>query len=925
MNDKELNQEYLRKTGIENVGKVPWGTHFCQFYQNQDDLISILVPYFKAGLENNEFCMWITAEPLMAGQAEQALRKEIPGLDAYIKNGQIEILDYNQWYTVSGRFDSERVLQGWVLKEKQALQKGFAGLRLTGNTFWLEKKDWKAFVSYEEAVNSVIGRYRMLAACTYAISRCNASEIIDVISNHQFTIIKRDGKWELIESANCRQAQEAVKKSEGKYRSLFENMADGFAYNKVILDKYGEPVDFIFLEGNDAFETLTGLKRKEIIGKRVTEVLPGIEKAQFDWIGRCGRVALTGESTRFEQYADFLQRWYSVSAYSPEPGYFVVVFEDITGRKKTEDSLRERETRLSKTEEIAQLGSWELDLVNNRLFWSNETYRIFGLKSQEFVATYEAFLEVVHPDDRAAVDAAYSSSLSAGKDTYEIEHRIVRKSTGEIRVVYEKCEHIRNESGRVIRSAGMVHDITEQKLVEDKIKKSEKKFKAIFESIPSGILVLDKNRNIKEVNNVLERIFDIPREAIINKRWGDAFMCVNSAGHCEKGAEEFCRTCRVRNAIMEVLAGERIYQSKTKVELALNGKIEERILLISASPIEYENEPHAIVMLEDVTELNRLRQRLKAEHTFAGLVGRDAKMQELYDNVRELSEINVPVLINGESGTGKELVASAIHSESPRADKQFVPVNCGALPDGLLESELFGHVKGAFTGAIRDKKGRFELANGGTIFLDEVGDLSPAMQVKLLRVLQDGCFEKVGGEKTIKVDVRVVSATNKSLKDEIKSGRFREDLYYRLSVFPVNITPLRERLNDIALLSECFLRKSAEESGRDIVSLSEEALSVLMDYHWPGNVRELQNALLFALVKCRGRMIEPRHLPLNIQQSKGAAPVKKSRKHKLDLQKVKDALKQTNGNREKSAKILGVSRATMHRFLHDCKDQLLET
>lgn len=803
MNEKELNQEYLRKTGIENVGKVPWGTHFCQFYRNQDDLISILVPYFKAGLENNEFCMWITSEPLTAEQAEQALKKEIPGLDAYVKKGQIEILDYSQWYTVSGRFDPERVLQGWILKEKQALQKGFAGLRLTGNTFWLEKKDWKAFVNYEEAVNSAIGRYRMVALCTYSIDKCNTSEIIDVISNHQFTIIKRDGKWELIESANCKHAQEAVKKSE--------------------------------------------------------------------------------------------------------------------------ESLREREKRLNKTEEIANLGSWELDLVNNRLFWSNETYKIFGLKPQEFVATYEAFLEVVHPDDRAAVDAAYSGSLREGRDAYDIEHRVVRKSSGEIRVVREKCEHIRDESGRVIRSSGMVHDITEQKLVQDIVRKSEQKFKAIFESIPSGILILDKNRNIKEVNNVLERIFNIPRDAIINKRWGDAFMCVNSAGHCEKGVEEFCRACRVRNTIQEVLTGERIYQSKTRVELTLNGKIEERILLISASPIEYENEPHAIVMLEDVTELNRLRQRLKAEHTFAGIIGRDAKMQELYDNVRELAEINVPVLINGESGTGKELVASAIHNESPRADRQFVPVNCGALPDGLLESELFGHVKGAFTGAIRDKKGRFELADGGTIFLDEVGDLSPAMQVKLLRVLQDGCFEKVGGEKTIKVDVRVVSATNKSLKDEIKSGRFREDLFYRLNVFPVNITPLRERLNDIALLSECFLKKSAEESGRDIVALSEEALSVLMDYHWPGNVRELQNALQFALVKCRGRMIESQHLPLNIQQTKGSVPVKKSRKRKLDLQKVKDALEQTSGNRMKAAKILGVSRATMHRFLYEYKDQVSGT
>ena len=207
----------------------------------------------------------------------------------------------------------------------------------------------------------------------------------------------------------------------------------------------------------------------------------------------------------------------------------------------------------------------------------------------------------------------------------------------------------------------------------------------------------------------------------------------------------------------------------------------------------------------DITEVTRLRRRLKTEQSFAGIVGRDTKMLELFDTIRQVADVNIPVLIQGESGTGKELVAAAIHNECPSADKLFVPVNCGALPEGVLESELFGHVKGAFTGAIHDRKGRFELANGGTIFLDEIGDIPAAMQVKLLRVLQEGIFQRVGGEENIKVDVRVISATNKNLAEEVAAGRFREDLFYRLCVVPVYLPSLRERRNDIPLLAEHFL------------------------------------------------------------------------------------------------------------------------
>ena len=324
----------------------------------------------------------------------------------------------------------------------------------------------------------------------------------------------------------------------------------------------------------------------------------------------------------------------------------------------------------------------------------------------------------------------------------------------------------------------------------------------------------------------------------------------------------------------------------------------------------------------DITEVTRLRRRMKTEQSFAGIVGRDTKMLELFDTIRQVADVNIPVLIQGESGTGKELVAAAIHNECPSSDKLFVPVNCGALPEGVLESELFGHVKGAFTGAIHDRKGRFELANGGTIFLDEIGDIPAAMQVKLLRVLQEGIFQRVGGEEDIKVNVRVISATNKNLAEEVAAGRFREDLYYRLCVVPVYLPPLRERRNDIPLLAEHLLKKALTEVGRENVGLSPEAVDVMMDYDWPGNVRELENALRYALVKCRDNLILPEHFPSNIlkttMQTK-LRPIKarKKRKHKLDTETVWRILEETGGNKFEAAHRLGVSRSTLYRFLEE--------
>ncbi len=441
--------------------------------------------------------------------------------------------------------------------------------------------------------------------------------------------------------------------------------------------------------------------------------------------------------------------------------------------------------------------------------------------------------------------------------------------------------------------------------------------KTLFDSIPCGVLIVDRDRRIQAVNNVMERTFGISSGEVIDKSGGEALRCIH-ASESPKGcgfADE-CQSCQVRNTALKALAGEQIHRKKANLQLLTNGKTLDLVLLVSAAPLYHEGARLAIIMLENITELNTLRTRLKTEQGFSGIIGRDAGMNEVFETIKQVAGVNVPVIIQGESGTGKELVAVAIHNEGPRAKKPFVPINCGALPEGLLESELFGHVKGSFTGALRDKKGRFELAHGGTLFLDEVVDLPKVLQSKLLRVLQEGTIERVGDEKTISVDVRIISAANRDLKKEVQKGNFREDLYYRIKVVPIHLPPLRERKNDIPLLVDYFLKRIVKNSGKDSIDISHESMALMMHYHWPGNVRELENAIQFAIVKFRGSEILPNDLPMELRDLASLSPSRGPSK-KLDIDRVRSALKQTGGNKAKAARLLGVGRATLYRFLAD--------
>lgn len=331
----------------------------------------------------------------------------------------------------------------------------------------------------------------------------------------------------------------------------------------------------------------------------------------------------------------------------------------------------------------------------------------------------------------------------------------------------------------------------------------------------------------------------------------------------------------------------------------------------------------AIAMYRVVKENRRLRDAVESQYSFGNIIGKSKAMQDIFESIRKVAPVSATVLIEGESGTGKELVAKSIHFNGPRRDEPFVAVNCSALAESLLESELFGHEKGAFTGAIAMKKGRFELANCGTLFLDEIGELSPNLQIKLLRVLQEKAFERVGGVKSVTVDIRIIAATNKILKDEMQKGRFREDLFYRLNVVHIVLPPLKQRLEDIRLLVDHFIKKYAGEnvSEKPLTGINQEVERLFHDYNWPGNVRELENVIERAMVLCQSNQITVEGLPkefkssvyntLHIEGIPADATLDETLAM-IEKKMLQRALKLTNNVQSKAAELLGVGKSGLN-------------
>jgi PAS domain S-box-containing protein len=428
----------------------------------------------------------------------------------------------------------------------------------------------------------------------------------------------------------------------------------------------------------------------------------------------------------------------------------------------------------------------------------------------------------------------------------------------------------------------------------------------ILDSINEGVFTVDADWRITSFNAAAERITGVRRDEALGRRCFEVFH----ANICENACA-LKKTMSDRKPIFNATAhivdhaGRRV---PIRLSTALLRDEQDRVI-------------GGVETFQDLSQVEELKKELRARHSFQDIIGRSQAMMRLFEIVPRIAESSSTVLIEGASGTGKELFARAIHNLSPRKHKRFVVTNCGALPDTLLESELFGYKAGAFTDAKRDKPGRFAIADGGSIFLDEIGDVSPAMQVRLLRVLQERLVEPLGGIEPIKVNVRVVAATNKNLSELVKAGTFREDLYYRIRVIHLQLPTLGERREDIPLLVDHLIGRFNRLQGKDVAGVSDEVMARLMDHEFPGNVRELENIIEQAFVLCRGGLIELSHLPpelrlfgtLGISEDQNMT-LSAMEKHLLVL-----ALKRYSGNRKKAATHLGIDTSTLFRKMRAYK------
>ncbi len=539
-------------------------------------------------------------------------------------------------------------------------------------------------------------------------------------------------------------------------------------------------------------------------------------------------------------------------------------------------------------------------LYANRAFQERSGYRLEDIVGKH---CREVVLESI-----CDAGCPFAEVLDTGKtaDRFDVE---VRGRDGEAMSACINFAPLRDASGGIIGVVEVIRDITKLKELKDTLKRTDSmyrreriKIRTILDNIPSGVYTVDQEMNLLSFNPSLERITGFRSEEVLGKKCMEVFR----SDFCEAG-------CPLRRSMRtgETLRG---------IEVNLRAKDGTVVPIASSTAVLRDEEGSpigGICSFRDLRELHTVPFPNGDVREFQGMLSKNPRIHEIFDLIETVAESDAYVLIEGESGTGKELVARAIHRLSARSEKPFLGVNCASLNENLMESELFGHVRGAFTGAVKDRAGRFEMAEGGTLFLDEVSEIGPHLQAKLLRVIQEREYQRVGETGARKTNVRIISATNKRLKELLAGGAFRDDLYYRLNVVTITAPPLRERKEDIPLLVEHFL---CHPPDREIVkkrSFSPLAMQAFLEYPWPGNVRELGNAVERAKICSRGEIIEESALPAEIRRRGSGVPRGAGsfgdKGWGLEADRVKETLTCCRGNREEAAKHLGISRVTLWR------------
>ncbi len=550
-------------------------------------------------------------------------------------------------------------------------------------------------------------------------------------------------------------------------------------------------------------------------------------------------------------------------------------------------------------------GTAVIDQNNKIIAFNKAAVRITGFTEEQVILHDYNMLFSNSKKDSDTIRQA----LKSGESFSNLSLNLSRADGQQVNVL-SSITPIKRSTKEIVSVVFVFRDTREMTRLAESVQEKAKeiineknKLEAIFNSRSEGTFTIDNDWTITSFNRSAEKISGHSRmEAIGKKCW-----------------ELFCSDLCHNNCHMEAtMKGKEVSPDR---ELCILHKDGHRVpVRVNSAPL-FNADGECIGGVEtfsDISELKNLANHLKERYSFENLIGRSKSMQKIYALLKNVAQSDTTVLITGESGTGKELVARALHLNCARRSKPFMALNCSAFVESLLESELFGHEKGSFTGATRTRAGHFELANKGTLFLDEIGDLSPAVQVKLLRVLETKQFERVGGSKPIQMDVRILAATNKSLYEEVKKGRFREDLYYRLNVINIHMPPLRERMDDLPLLVDHFLHKFSQKFNKEINDISSKAYRTLMDYHWPGNIRELENVLEHAFVMCHEISIQSEHLPewLMVKNQTNLEASVKDRENPLENAEssmIQQTLLQFNNNRARTAEALNIDKSTLWR------------
>jgi len=646
-----------------------------------------------------------------------------------------------------------------------------------------------------------------------------------------------------------KRAEDALRKSEERWRSVFENSAIGVALS----DLNGS-----FLATNHVYQTIVGYTEQEL---RALHFLDVTHEDYREANRALVTELLEGKRRQFQIEKKYRRKdgssiWVSnnvslVPGTERVPRFIMALAEDITQRKRAEEALRKSEALLHEAQRLARTGSWSWDVLSGRVVSSPENARIYDFQPNEDSAAPEVYFQRIHPDHRERIREVFQTCV-VEKTDYQADFPIVLLDRT-VKYIHATGHPILNKSGDLIEFFGTTVDVTEQhesraalQTAFEQIKAEETELRRMTDAIASYIYVLRPDGTALYANQAVLDYTGLTLEDVQRE---------DQRAHPEDLE-------RLREERDEGLARGKPFELERRA-LGKDGNY--RWFLVRYNPLR-DDQGHIIRWYAtgtDIEDRKQAEERMRDENValreqidqvfmFEEIVGSSPALQTVLSRIVKVAPTDSTVLITGETGTGKELIARAIHKHSQRSGQAFISVNCASIPSSLIASELFGHEKGAFTGAVQRRQGRFEMAHSGTIFLDEVGELPLETQIALLRVLQERQFERVGGNRIISTDVRVIAATNRDLTAAIAAGTFRTDLFYRLNVFPVEVPPLRKRKEDIPMLVEYFVKRYAEKAGKHIRRIDNNTLERCQSYEWPGNIRELQNIVERSVILCGG-------------------------------------------------------------------------